>query len=179
MIAMQYTIPLAMNFDIRSIYRRVEERATLFEDLPGLSHKSYLLCEEDRLYAPFYIWDNIHEAQNFMLDHLFRGVIETFSRPRIRTWFILLQQTGSSPELPTYALQEMDAIAPEENLEALVATERKRKHDLLQHDGLHSYVVALDPDRWEIMRYGLWANADQAVTSGADRVQSYKVLHVS
>ncbi len=43
----------------------------------------------------FALWKDVLEAQKFLLDDLFRGVIETFSRHRVRSWFVIHMQYGN------------------------------------------------------------------------------------
>lgn len=180
MLAMQYTIQLAMGYDMNLIRKRVEERSGLFETLPGLVHKSYLMNGDDLIYAPFYVWDNLVEARRFMLNDLFGGVIRDFSRPRIRTWTIVDRIYGNREIVPTYAIRETDIIAPEENLNDMVTRELEEQAKLLAgNDSLHMHLIALDPDRWELMRYSLWADKKSAETGAADVIQTYDVTLVS
>lgn len=179
MLAMQYTIRLPRDYDMNLIRKRVEERSKLFEALPGLTHKSYLMNEQDKIYAPFYIWSDLSEMQQFLFKDLFKGVITAFSRPRVRSWFTLGQVKGKANITPRFALRESDIIAPETDLEALVEQELKEQQALANTPGLFSHLVAFDPDRWELIRYSLWQDEKNATHSGGDAVQAYEVLHVS
>lgn len=179
MLAMQYTIQLPGGYDMGRIRDRVEDRIALFESLPGLAHKSYLVNDSDEIYAPFYIWDDIAEARRFMLHDLFKGVIQSFSRPRIRTWTVIDRVYGNRDITPTFAVREADIIPMEESLEKMVAREVKAQAKLLENDHLHFHAIAIDPDRWELMRYSLWKDQKSAEPQAADVVQFYEVLHVS
>jgi hypothetical protein len=81
---------------------------------------------------------------------------------------------------PTFAVREVDPVPAEQNLAAMADSER-RAHDALRGKaGLHSHAVALDADRWELVRFSLWNDAASA--NGrftADTVQTYDVLHLS
>lgn len=179
MLAMQYTIRLPHGYDMSLIRARVEERSQLFEKLPGLAHKSYLVNDEDRIYAPFYIWEDMREARQFMLNDLFRGVIQAFNRPRVRNWTVLDRVHGNRHITPTFAVQEADSIPSEESLDALVTREIKAQSKLLENENLYFHIIALDPDRWELMRFSLWKDQRSATPQAADVVQHYEVLHVS
>lgn len=179
MLAMQYSIQLPDNYDLDLIRQRVARRSKLFEELPGLSHKAYLLDETDKVYAPFYIWGDVEEAQNFLFDDLFHGVIRDFSRPRVRTWFTLAKGYGNRLLTPTYAVKETDIIAPEEKLEDAINTEKAEHTKLLSNPALYFRCIAFDSDRWEVVRYSLWADAKSAVRPAADNVDTYAILHVS
>ena len=179
MLAMQYTIQLPDSFDTGLIRRRVDERSKLFDTLPGLAHKSFLFSEQDKLYAPFYIWMNITEARRFLLDDLFKGVIETFSRPRVRTWSVIDMVYGDKSLVPTYAVREADSIPPEHNLQKMVKKELEDQALLLKNPNLHFHAIALDSDRWELVRYSLWKDEKSAAAPASDCIQTYEVLHVS
>jgi hypothetical protein len=177
MLAMQYSIQLPNGYDTRLIRSRVSERKALFDGLPGLVHKSYLLSEADHVYAPFYIWSDVAQARAFLFNDLFRGVIIAFRRPRVRTWMVLDSMYANRDITPSFGVREADIVAPEDNLEALFTQEKKRQSALADNENLHFYAVALDAERWEIVRYSLWRNEKSAAPSHADCINTYEVLH--
>jgi len=177
MLAMQYSIELPVGYDTGLIRSRVQERSKLFNGLPGLIHKSYLFSDADKIYAPFYIWSDVAEARKFLFDDLFRGVTRDFRRPRVRTWMVLDSVYGSRKFNPTFAIRETDRIAPEDDLEALFKQEKKPQEDLARNENLHFHAVALDAERWELVRYSLWRDEATALMPAADCVQTYEVLH--
>ena len=179
MLAMQYSIQLPTNYDTKLIHQRVEARSKLFDKLPGLLHKSFLLDEPDKLYAPFYIWESVSQAQQFLLNDLFKGVIESFNRPRVRTWTVIHHAHGNKDITPTYAVREVDIIAPDDQLDKIAQAEKIAQYDLLQDPNLYFHAIALDPERWELIRYSLWKNQASAVKPDTDCIQAYEVLHVS
>ena len=180
MLAMQYSIPLPANFDAERIYERVNARRTLFDGHAGLLHKSFIYSEEDHLYAPFYVWKSADEAQAFLLDDLFKGVVDAFSRHRVRSWIVLSLAYGNKELKPAHAQREIDAVPAEEPLPRFCAREKEAQSKLLADPALYFHVLALDADRWELMRYSLWRDKESAARAGLpDCVQNYKVLHVS
>ncbi len=179
MLAMQYTIGLAGDFDSDRVRQRVAERCELFDTMRGLTHKSFLFNYRDGIYAPFYIWDSHEAAREFLLDEVFKAVIETFGRPRVRIWNILSYECSDPMITPTFAVREVDAVAAEEDLAKLAEEERRAHAAIIGHPGLYSHAVALDADRWELVRYSLWRDAERAANPDADCVQTYEVLHLS
>jgi hypothetical protein len=179
MLAMQYSIHLPNDFDAQAIHERVARRSKVFDTLPGMLHKSFLFNEEDHLYAPFYIWDNSVHAQTFLIDDLFKGVVESFSRPRVRSWLVMDYAYGNTSITPTFALREADSIPVHQSLQELMQDERKAQEALRANSHLYMHAVAIDPDRWEIIRYSLWSDAENAQRPSSDVVQEYSVLHVS
>lgn len=179
MLAMQYSIPLPANYDAARIRERVNSRRILFDDHVGLLHKSFIYNEADHIYAPFYVWKDVSEARNFLLDDLFAGVVDAFSRHRVRSWLVLSMCYGNRDVAPAYALREIDSMAPEESLPHFAAVEKERQKTLLADPALYMHLVALDADRWEVMRYSLWKDEASAGKHNGDCLQPYGVLHVS
>ena len=179
MLAMQYSIQLPKDYDDAKILGRVSERSKLFDGLAGLHHKAFLYNPEDKLYAPFYVWNDIGEARQFLLDSLFRGVMETFKRPRVRSWVVINQSYGNRKLKPTRAVREVDSVPIGQDMEALVTAENALQRELLADPNLYYHLTAFDPDRWEVIRYSLWKDAASAPKFGSDCIQTYTVLHVS
>lgn len=179
MLAMQYSIQLPGNYDEGLIRQRVGARKGLFDDHNGLVHKSFIYNEKENIYAPFYVWRDVEEAQKFLLDDLFKGVIDTFSRHRVRSWFVIHLNYGNRELTPGYALREVDIIAPEEKLDLYLKKEKIEQDELLNNKNLYMHVVALDADRWEILRFSLWKDKETAIKPASDSHLGYEVLHVS
>lgn len=180
MIAMQYTIRLSDDYGAQKIRARVQARYGLFDKMEGLAHKSYLFSRADRLYAPFYIWRSHQAAREFLLSDVFQDVSDTFSRPRVRMWQVFAYDVFDPGLTPTFAIREVDAVPAEQRLAVMAENERQAHGALKNCPGLHSHAVALDADRWELVRYSLWRDEAAARDKPkADVVQTYEVLHLS
>lgn len=179
MIAMQYTIKLACDFNAERIRARVADRGCLFDDLPGLIHKTFLFNESEGLYAPFYVWESNAPARDYLTGPLFKGLIENFGRPRVRCWTVLEFKEMNLPGGVETALKEVDSVAAEMSLAELKKSERQHHESVLACSGLGCHLVGLDPDRWELMRYSTWAAGASPPESTVDLVEHYEVLHLS
>jgi hypothetical protein len=180
MLAMQYSIPLPAGYDPAWIKDRVEARRGLFDVHAGLVHKSFLYNEKEQLYAPFYLWKDVGEARDFLLDDLFKGVVETFNRHRVRSWYVVSKACrGMDSAKATYARREIDLIPAEETLAHYLQTEKQAQEALMQNPALCMHVVAIDADRWEVMRFSLWLDKASSDKPAGDCIQDYDVLHVS
>lgn len=179
MLAMQYTIQLPTNYDTKAIHKRVNARSSLFDAHEGLAHKSFLYNDKDKIYAPFYIWKDVGSARNFLLDDLFKGVVDTFSRPRARSWLVMHSCYGNREITPTFARREADIVPPEEPLADYVQRDLKIQEELQQHPDLYMHILAVDSDRWEMSHYSLWKDKDSATKPASDSYVTYDVLHVS
>jgi hypothetical protein len=181
MLAMQYSIPLPHTMDAAKIRERVERRKPLFDNHKGLLHKSFVYSAEDHVYAPFYVWKDVSEAQHFLLDELYQGVIESFGRHRVRQWLVIGYAVGNKKAQATHALREIDPVAPER---LSLFSEREKQHQaemIAKHKELCLHVTALDADRWEVMRFSLWncPIKEAKFKAKSDCLQHYEVLHVS
>ena len=179
MLALQYSIHLPHDTDDATIEERVAQRAPVFEEMPGMVHKAFLYNRSDKLYAPFYVWENLHGARDFLFDELFQGFVKQFRRPRMRSWIVLHQGQGELAMPPAFARCESDLVPAEEDLEALIAREKETHEKLMQEESLYYHLVALNPDRWELMRYTLWKDAKSPPSPEADCVQDFEVLHLN
>ena len=177
---MQYSIPLAPNLDIDYVRERVESRRKLFDGHPGLLHKSFVYCPKEHVYAPFYLWKDLTEARHFLLDDLYQGVVESFGRHRVRSWLVVSGEFGDKAISPTFARRKFDAVPADSSLKAFSAEQKQQQKAYIdEHKELYLSVVALDADRWEVMRFSLWADKASAPESTSDCLQTYDVLHVS
>ena len=180
MLAMQYSIPLPVNLDADYVRERVNQRRALFDGHKGLIHKSFVYCPKEHIYAPFYLWKDLEQAQHFLLDDLYQGVIESFGRHRVRSWLVVSAEFDAAPTPPTFACRELDAVPADLSLKQFAAEEKTRQRDYMaEHADLCMRVTALDADRWEVMRFSLWTDQSSRPDSDSDCLQTYDVLHVS
>lgn len=180
MLAMQYSIPLPVNLDFDYVKQRVNTRRALFDGHEGLLHKSFVYCPKDHVYAPFYLWKDIAQAQHFLLDDLYQGVVESFGRHRVRSWLVVSAEFGDKTISPTYARRELDAVPQGTSLKQFAADEKNRQQEVITNQKeLYLRVVALDAERWEVMRFSLWKDKNSPPESESDCMQAYDVLHVS
>lgn len=176
MLAMQYSVRLPEDFNNEQIYKHVEKRAQLFEGCPGLRHKFYLYDPEEQVYAPFYIWENYQFAQDFLLNNLFSGVVETFGRPRVRIWQVLEFDYGTAHDDPKFLYSAIDKVPSRKPLADLKREEHEHHLEMLEADGLFAHMVLLDPDRWEKGQFSLWQSREIATPEPADCIYGYEVL---
>ncbi|MDQ1746886.1 MAG: hypothetical protein QOD07_1149 [Frankiaceae bacterium] len=183
MYGMQYTISLPADYDMGIIRRRVEERGHLLDDVRGLGLKAYLVREVGvnaspvNEYAPFYLWTDPAAMATFLWNGGgFAGIVASFGRPSVRHWtgaaFCPGEAINARPVLATRRT-EMLATGTDPSTEVAAAVERART--LAGEPSAHSVAVAVDPTRWEVVVFALWA-ADAAP---ADEVDCFRVLHLS
>ena len=62
---------------------------------------------------------------------------------------------------PAFAIRETDRIAPEDDLEEALQARKKEGAGRAREKRriLHFHAVALDAERWELVRYSLWKSS--------------------
>lgn len=174
---MQYTIRLAGDYNLDLVRERVARRKPLFDNLDGLLHKAYLFNEVQAIYAPFYVWESDAAAKAFLTGELFADLVQTFGRPRVRSWTVLAY--GGNPARAGQAgvaIKELDIVAAEDSLTALSNRENTLHDQAMTAPGLCFHLSGLDPDRWELMRYSVWCDASQVRNCDSDAIETYEIL---
>lgn len=179
MLAMQYSIALPVDYDAKQVRKRVETRRQLFDGHAGLVHKSFLYNEREKLYAPFYVWKDVTQARDFLLDDLFKGVTQTFTRHRVRSWYVAHMAYGNQAIGAEYARREIDVIPAEACLATYAREQREAQMQMACDKNLYMHLVAVDADRWEVLHFSLWKDKATAAKPAGDTVIEYDVLHVS
>jgi hypothetical protein len=186
MIAMQYTISFDASHEMTRIRGRVADKAPLFDRHPGLAQKAFLLNERGATgrpfarneYAPFYVWHNVEAARDFLLGDKFKAVCDAFGRPPVRTWQILQFDTATPNLAARFATLETLGAPSATALEDVLAVELEQHQAALSRPGLRSHAVGLDPELWEIVRFSLWRDAEDAAPWIRES-HDYEVAHLS
>ncbi|MFD4905317.1 DUF4865 family protein [Kitasatospora purpeofusca] len=186
MHAMQYEITLPADHDMRTVHHRIATKGPLLDSWPGLGLKAYLVRERGldgspvNQYAPFYLWRTTEGLNAFLLGPGFRTLCADFGRPAVRHWIGAGLRRGPAADGPAAAGQPAPVAATRlterlpEGADPAEAVERALA-ELPDHPDLHTAAVALDPARWELLRFALWRAAAPAGTPGT----RYRVHHLS
>jgi hypothetical protein len=177
MHAMQYAVTLPADYDMEIIRERVRARGHLLDAFPGLGFKAYLIRERGvdgspvNQYAPFYLWRTGEGMNEFLWGPGFRGLSADFGRPPVRHWLAAGFRPGPAADLtPRQAAIDTTHLEEADDPAEAVA---KALAELGDAPGLHSAVVAIDPDRWELLRFSLWHDP------APDAERTFQVLHLS
>ncbi|GAA5615049.1 DUF4865 family protein [Streptomyces platensis] len=181
MHAMQYAITLPADYDMQIIRDRVRTRGHLLDDFAGLGLKAYGIRERGvddapvNQYAPFYLWADPEAMNRFLLGDGFRGVVRDFGRPAVQHWQGLFHRPGpAAGALPRAFTRRTVTLAEDADSATVIAQAIAGHEELATTEGVHTTALALDPRRWELVHFTLWA--DNAPRSAGDR---YQVLHLS
>ncbi|MFE0191162.1 DUF4865 family protein [Streptomyces sp. NPDC059008] len=181
MHAMQYAITLPADYDMRIIRNRVRSKGHLLDDFEGLGLKAYGIRERGvdgspvNQYAPFYLWADPQAMNRFLLGDGFRGVVRDFGRPTVQHWQGLFHRPGPAAGTTPRAFTRRTETLDEHADVAAVTDQAVAAHEeLATVEAVHTTALALDPRRWELVHFTLWADA--APRAAGDR---YEVLHLS
>jgi hypothetical protein len=182
-LAKQYTIKLPADYDMEIIRDRVRSGGPKFDLVKGLAFKAFLITERSRgatanRYSPFYVWHDTPAANAFLYGDGFAGLEASFGRPRIEHWIGLDVAIGSDGPARS-ATREDVVIRDRESLADVRHRELEWLHTRGEDPrGLHVAAVALDPQRWTMVRFAAWNTPAGAQTSRGPGT-AYEVLHLS
>ncbi len=88
MHALEYVWNLGDRFDAAALRKRVEERRAVYESLPGLLSKAFLLDEASRRFGGFYVWRDTQDADHFLRSDIFAASRAAMGEPEIRRYEI-------------------------------------------------------------------------------------------
>jgi hypothetical protein len=179
---MQYEITLPTDYDMGIIRRRVETTGHRMDDFDGLAVKAFLI--QDRAngaminqYAPFYLWNDAAGMSRFLWGGgFFSAICRSFGRPPVRHWTGV--EAVSGPDVDQSALSATkhtwlmpSDVDPAEPVAEAVEILRRTS----VREGVHSSAIAVDPSRWEVVHFTLWATPEPDAVPGT----RYQVLHLS
>ncbi|TWE20648.1 uncharacterized protein DUF4865 [Kitasatospora atroaurantiaca] len=174
---MQYEISLPADYDMQIIRQRVATKGHLMDDFPGLGLKAFLIRERGvhaspvNQYAPFYLWRTAEGMAAFLRSPGFAGLAADFGRPPVQHWLGVGFRPGPARDLtPRTATRRTEPLPADADPAQAVS---RALAELPDGPGLHSAAVALDPRRWELLRFALWEHG------APDDETRYEVLHLS
>lgn len=182
MIAMQYSITLADDYDMRRIDRRIADKGPLFDGYPQLQMKAWLSARRQpglhgsvNRYAPFYLWESAQALDAFLTGPAFATLCRDMGRPAVQTW--LPWHSALAPDIAQagHACRRITAIAADADLAALRAQATAEAENAIARGALAA-VAGFDPAGWTQLSLQLWR---QACTADTRTVQAYTVGHVS
>jgi hypothetical protein len=182
MFAVHYEIALPTDYDMGIIRDRVAGRGSATDDWPDLAFKAYLIREAGvggslvNQYAPFYLWNDTPGFHRFMWDGGFGNIIRDFGRPPAQHWQGLAFEPGPSVgATPAAATRDTWSLGAQQAPSAAIADAISEVEAIAVAPEAHSVALAIDPRRWELVRFTLWRDAAPADAPGAH----FQVLHLS
>ncbi len=84
MIASTIRYTFAQDTDWDATRKLLEERASLYADMPGLISKAFLFDPQTREYGGNYVWENRAALDAFLGSQIFAAAEARFGKPEIR-----------------------------------------------------------------------------------------------
>src|SRR6516225_3348500 len=131
MIIAHYAHRLPADYDIGIIRNRAKSRGHLFDAIPELYFKGFLLRERGRFgaiqneYSSLYLWRRDEGFRDFLVDGRTKSVTDSFGRPQIETRFVLDALQGSG-EAARFLYKEERTTAHDSDLTSVFAEEIAR-----------------------------------------------------
>ena len=178
MIIAHYAHRLPADYDIGIIRKRAAARGHLFDGIPELYFKGFLLRERGRFgaianeYSSLYLWRKDEGFRDFLVGGRTKSVTDSFGRPRIETRFALDAHKGSGREA-RFAHKEERDIALDADLTYVFAAEIARNREIANEAGVVAAAVGVDAERWKITRIRL---SEKEPVEGE---QAYQVLYLA
>jgi hypothetical protein len=180
MIIAHYAHRLPADYDISIIRNRAAARGHLFDAIPELGFKAFLLRERGRFgaiqddYSAVYLWRKDEGFRDFLLDGRYKSVTDSFGRAQIQTRFALDARKGEGREARFLYKDEQD-IAHDVDLTSAFAEEVERNHELARQPGAVAAAVGVDVLNWKVTRVLL----SEREPSGARGEEAYQVLYLA
>jgi hypothetical protein len=181
---MQYEITLPADYDMGTIRARVAARGHVFDDRAGLGLKAFVIRTRGvegspvNQYAPFYLWVDSGAMSHFLVGGGgLERIVSDFGRPTVHHWAGVGFETGPARgATPSAAARRLTPVSPDVDLVTLVEDEMDQLRQMARHEDVHSTALALDPLRWQLVRFTL---STQSTPDTDDATERYEVLHLS
>lgn len=180
MIIAHYAHRLPANYDIELIRKRAKERGVLWDSVPELYFKGFLLRERGHFgaiagnYSSLYLWRQDEAFRDFLVTGRYKTVTESFGRAEIQTRFALDARRGSGQKA-RFAYKEEADIPLDADLTVAFASEIDRNRERAEHSGIVAAAVGVDAQNWKFTRILLSSNEPGPHQSG----EAYEILHLA
>lgn len=180
MIIAHYAHRLPVNHDIASIRARAKERGLLWNAVPELYFKGFLLREKERHgaiannYSSLYLWRQDTAFRDFLVSGRYQVVTDTFGRAEIQTRFALDARKGHGHDARFAFKEELD-IPLDADLTAVFANEIERNREVAERSGTVAAAVGVDTQNWKFTRILL----SEREPTGREAGTSYEILHLA
>lgn len=180
MIVAHYEHRLPADYDIGLIHARAKERGPLWDAVPELYFKGFLLRENAHFgattssYSSLYLWRQDEAFRDFLVKGGYKIVVDMFGRAAIETRFVLDARKGAGREARFAYRQDID-IAVDVDLGSAFAGEIERNHEVAARAGTVAAVISVNAENWKFTRI-LLSESEQ---TGSAAGTGYQVLHLA
>jgi hypothetical protein len=180
MIIAHYAHRLPADYDINIMRNRAAVRGPLFDAIPELYFKAFLLRERGRFgaiaheYSALYLWRADQGFRDFLVDGRTKSITDSFGRPQIKTRFALDALKGEGKQ-PRFLLRQDQDIPLNADLTSVFAEEIARNREAARNAGVVVATVGVDAERWRLTRVVV----SEQEPAGREQGNAYQVLYLA
>jgi Domain of unknown function (DUF4865) len=180
MIIAHYSHRLPADYDTGLIRARAKERGPLWDAVPELYFKGFLLREKGRYgaiansYSSLYLWRHDEAFRDFLVSGRYKVVTDAFGRAEIQTRFALDARKGQAQHARFATREDLD-IPLDADLTAVFANEIERNQEIAERSTTVAAAVGVDTQNWKFTRIVL----SEHEPAGDEAGTSYEILHLA
>ncbi|MET0678910.1 MAG: DUF4865 family protein [Bradyrhizobium sp.] len=180
MITAHYAHRLPADYDVSLIRQRAARRGPLWDAVPELCFKAFLLRERGRFgaaasnYSSLYLWQQAGALRDMLTSGRFKVVTDGFGWPGIQTGIVLDALRGTA-QRARFVRKEEVSIPIDDDLAEVTGAEIERNRAVAQRPGVASAVVSIDPGNWRLTRIILTDDEPDRDPPGV----TYEVLYLA
>ena len=178
MIIAHYGHRLPVDHDMAQIRRRASERGALWDKIPELYFKGFLLRERGshgaiaNSYSSLYLWRQDEAFRDFVMTGKYNFVTDSFGRAEIQTTFALDARRGQS-QAARFAYKQVFDIPLDADLTQACEMGVERNRDVAGRSGTVVAAVGVDTQNWRFVRVIFSENAPAGNGAGT----GYEVVY--
>jgi hypothetical protein len=180
MIIVHYAHRLPADHDLGALRRWLKERGAVWDAVPELYFKAFLLREAGRFgaiannFSSLYLWPHDKAFRDWLVRGGYKIVTDPFGRAEIETFFALDAFRGKAGEA-RFLYRDDIAIALDADLTDAFSSEIERARERATQPDVVAAIVGLDPCNWKFVRVLL----SEAEPDASARGVAYQVAHLS
>jgi Domain of unknown function (DUF4865) len=180
MVIVHYAHRLPADHDLGALRRWLKERGVVWDKVPELYFKAFLLREAGRFgaiansFASLYLWQQDKAFRDWLMRGGYKVVTDTIGRAQIETLFALDAFRGEAGEA-RFLYRDDITIPLDADLTDAFAREIELARERATQPDVISTVVGLDPDNWKFVRVLL----SEAEPDTREPGVAYQIAHLS
>ena len=180
MIIVHYGHRLPVDHDLGALRRWVKERGAVWDAVPDLYFKAFLVREAGRFgatannFSSLYLWPQDKSFRDWLVRGGYKVITDIYGRAEIDTFSALDAFRGEAGEA-RFLYRDDIAIPLDADLTDAFAREMELARERATQPDVVSAVVGLDPSNWRFVRVLL----SEAEPHGNAHGVAYQVAHLS
>jgi hypothetical protein len=180
MIIVHYGHRLPKDYDLGTLRRWLKERGNVWDAVPELCFKAFVLREAGRFgatansFASLYLWQRDKAFSDWLVRGGYKIVTDVIGRAEIETFFALDAFRGKAGEA-RFLYRDDIAIPLDDDLTEAFAREIELARERAAQPDVISATVGLDPHNWKFVRVVL----SEAEPDASARGVAHQIAYLS